>query len=359
MDQDRRQKQHGLALATSGLAVALTVIAMLDAMEYARIATTEWALLVAAAAVVLGSVWVLLERGGQLWRGWDPHFVLVPSLATALLLSAMVRTAPEVRMLVLLVWPVVLIFCAGYIGFRAAALMSALMTAGYLAAVVWAGLPGTRLEVEALVGGVFLVTSLYACVVLSRIRKQRLELAAARAELSRLALTDSLTGLANRRHFDHVVAAETSRRERHGGALSLAILDVDHFKHFNDRYGHPAGDTALQEFARMLREHVRVHDTVARVGGEEFAVVMVGADADTACGVAERLRRFVALHRFAGGAHLSVSIGVATAPDDGSDASDLVRSADRALYMAKAAGRDTVVAAAAEDEANALASREG
>ena len=356
MDPRRRQKQHGLALATSGLALAMAVIALLDAMDFAHVGGDEWILLAGAATAVLGTVWGLLERGGRVWHRHDPHFVFVPSLGTALLLSVMIRTVPEVRMLVLVVWPVVLIFCAGYVGFRAAALLSALMTAGYLAAMVWAGLPGTRLGVEVLVGGVFLVTSLYACVVLSRIRKQRLELAAARAELSRLALTDSLTGLSNRRHFDQVVAAETSRIARHGGEASLAILDLDHFKRFNDLHGHPAGDAALQQFAALLREHVRVHDTVARVGGEEFAVLMVGADAETAFRVADRLRAFVAEHRFGPDARLSVSIGVAAAPAHASGAADLVRAADRALYLAKAAGRDTVVIAQLQP---AMAGRQG
>lgn len=349
MDHRRRQKQHGLALATSGLALALAVVALLDVMRFASVDAADWALLGGAAAAVLGSVWWMLERGGRLWREWDPHFVFVPSMAVAVLLSVMVRTAPEVRMLVLVIWPVVLIFCAGYVGFRSAALLSALMTAGYMGGVTWAGLPGTRLEVEALVGGVFLLTSLYACVVLSRIRKQRLELAAARAELSRLALTDALTGLANRRQFDRVVAAETSRIARHGGAVSLAILDLDHFKRFNDRHGHPLGDVALQEFAALLREHVRAHDTVARLGGEEFAVVMVGTDAETACRVADRLRARTAGHRFAREEPVTVSIGVATAPVHADGAADLVRAADRALYLAKAAGRNTVILA---DEAS-------
>jgi diguanylate cyclase (GGDEF)-like protein len=344
MPRTQLAKRQGLALASSGLVLALAVIEILNAIHFAEVTAREWAALAVAATLVLGAVWAMLERG-SFWRAWDPHFVLVPSLAVVVLLSFMICVAPEARTLVLGVWPVVLIFAAGYLGFVSAGFLSLLMTAAYLVAVWASGMNGLRVEVELMVGGVFLLTSLYAGVVLSRLRRQRTELGAARAELTRLALTDPLTGLANRRHFDEVLASEMSRAERHQGTLSLAIIDLDHFKAFNDRHGHPAGDAALRAVASLLRTRVRGHDTVARLGGEEFAVLMVGACREAACHTAERIREAVGGHASGGPLHVTVSIGVATAPGDGSTPAELVREADRALYRAKAAGRNAIAVA--------------
>jgi diguanylate cyclase (GGDEF)-like protein len=342
-------KRQGLKLATSGLVLAVGITVLLDAIHFTEVTPREWIVLVAATAGLLGTVWGLLEVGGHLWHGRDPHFVLTPAVAVMILSCVLIRIAPESRMLVLGIWPVVLIFAAGYLGFRSAGLLSLLMTVGYLGAVWLARVPGARVEVELLVGGVFLATSLYSAVVLSRLRRQRNELAAARAELTRLALTDPLTGLANRRHFDGVLASELSRTARYEGATSLALVDLDHFKAFNDRHGHPAGDAALSEVAALLRERVRGHDTVARLGGEEFAVLMVGAGPEAAYRTAERIRASVNAREFGPSAlRLSISIGVATAPEHGCTPAELVREADRALYRAKAAGRNTIVVAAGE-----------
>ncbi|HEX8359476.1 MAG TPA: GGDEF domain-containing protein [Longimicrobium sp.] len=345
MPRTQLAKRQGLALATSGLLLALAVIAVLHGIHFTEVTAREWTALATVAVGLLGATWAILEHA-TFWRAWDPHFVLVPSVAVVVLLSLMISVAPETRTLVLGVWPVVLIFAAGYLGFVSAGFLSLLMTAGYLAATWASGMRGLRVEVEVLVGGVFLLTCLYSGVVLSRLRRQRNELGAARAELTRLALTDALTGLANRRHFDDVLAAELSRADRHQGVLSLAIIDLDHFKAFNDRYGHPAGDAALSAVGALLRARVRGHDTVARLGGEEFAVLMVGACGEAAWRTAERIRQSVTEHAFgAGGTHITVSIGLATAPGDGSTPAELVREADRALYRAKAAGRDTIAVA--------------
>jgi len=348
MPRRNQPKHQGLALASSGLVLAFALIAALDAIHFAEVTPREWIVLAAAYAVLLGSAWGLLKLGGRLWRGWDPHFVVVPTMTTMGLLSTMVFVAHEARTLILGVWPVVLIFAAGYLGFRSAGLLSLLMTLGYLAAVWGAGLRGMRVEVELMVSTVFLLTNLYAGVVLSRLRKQRLELAAARAELSRLAHTDPLTGLANCRHFDELLAAELGRTAHGGGRTSLAIIDLDHFKAFNDDHGHPAGDAALRHLASLLRERVRAPNLAARLGGEEFAVVMVGATPEAALQLAEQIRESVSRNALMIGqerGHLSVSVGLATAPDDGCTPTELVREADRALYRAKAAGRDTTVVA--------------
>jgi diguanylate cyclase (GGDEF)-like protein len=185
----------------------------------------------------------------------------------------------------------------------------------------------------------------------AKIHERTHELAEANTRLAQLAVTDGLTGLYNHRHFHERLALEVERSQRSGLPLSLLMLDVDHFKQFNDAYGHPAGDEVLRQLARVLADARRANDVVARYGGEEFAVILVDTAKFTAAKVADRIRERVTAHDFsemslpkrAGTSALSVSLGVATFADDGSDAEALVRAADTALYAAKRAGRNRVV----------------
>jgi len=152
---------------------------------------------------------------------------------------------------------------------------------------------------------------------------------------------DPLTGLGNRRAFDESLAAELARARRAGGPLGLVMLDVDHFKRFNDRHGHQAGDDALVGVGRVLLAEARAEDRACRIGGEEFAVVLPGADEAAAAGVAERIRRGV--EETPGREPVTVSLGVASTAGD-EDAGSLLARADARLYAAKAAGRNRVVA---------------
>jgi len=183
----------------------------------------------------------------------------------------------------------------------------------------------------------------------AKIHERTHELAEANARLAQLAVTDGLTGLYNHRHFHERLTLEVERSQRSGLPLSLLMLDVDHFKQFNDTYGHPSGDEVLRQLARVLGDTRRANDVVARYGGEEFAVILVDTPKFTAAKVAERVRERIYDNDFSEAApragRLSVSIGVATFPDDGTDAEALVRSADTALYAAKRAGRNRVVLA--------------
>ena len=170
--------------------------------------------------------------------------------------------------------------------------------------------------------------------------------------LKGMASTDARTGLANSRTFDQTL--EDALAARGAGAeepLSVLMLDVDNFKAFNDRNGHPAGDEALRSFAGVLRSAVRGHDLPARYGGEEFAVLLPGVDAQTAAVVAERIRALTETTTIAlspgHSDRITVSIGIASVPADGVVRVELLRVADAALYRAKQAGRNRVVVASA------------
>ncbi len=168
-------------------------------------------------------------------------------------------------------------------------------------------------------------------------------------ELRQLASTDSLTGLPNRRHFIGQLEEELARVQRHD-ALRAAVLmlDLDHFKLINDRHGHATGDAVLQHFATLIGDGLRKIDSVGRIGGEEFAIILAGADTDAALSFAERLRLKVEQTPLMQGGRpvpVTVSIGIAamSAADVSADAA-LIR-ADQALYRAKQAGRNRVEAA--------------
>jgi two-component system cell cycle response regulator len=151
--------------------------------------------------------------------------------------------------------------------------------------------------------------------------------------------TDHLTGLLNRRAFHEQLTALLHEARRSSRQLGLVILDIDHFKKVNDDHGHHTGDLALVAVADALRESVRERDVVARLGGEEFALVLPGTSPDASFVIAERAREKVAAQT-GFELRLTLSAGLASYPEDGLDAEALLRSADNALYAAKRAGRD-------------------
>jgi two-component system, cell cycle response regulator len=185
-----------------------------------------------------------------------------------------------------------------------------------------------------------------------------LENAVNRARLVRSGVTDFLTGWHNRRYFHNRLREELARAERTGKALSCLMIDMDHFKEINDRYGHLAGDEALKEVARRAEAEIRAGDTGARFGGDEFAILLAGAESSHAVKLAERIHHSVAATpiRVHGGAHITVtlSIGLATARPQAQQrshdyralAEQLIAEADAALYRAKSAGRNRVEVAA-------------
>jgi len=164
--------------------------------------------------------------------------------------------------------------------------------------------------------------------------------------LGRLAHIDGLTGLWNRAHFDDRWAASISENHRSGRPLSIALFDLDHFKSLNDTYGHPAGDAALQGFAKLIKRECRQSDIPCRYGGEEFALIMPGTNPEDAATVCERIRGELAAMNWPGHPErkITVSIGIAGAHEATEVTPELwLESADKALYRAKKSGRDRVV----------------
>ena len=168
------------------------------------------------------------------------------------------------------------------------------------------------------------------------------------AQLERLAATDHLTMIANRRTFTAALERELARSVRHGQPISLVMLDLDGFKLVNDLHGHPAGDEALRNVAASLSIACRDLDTTARFGGEEFAVLLPDCNAQGSLAIAERLRQAVADAPAV--RSLTASAGVATFPTHASDGEQLVKAADEALLEAKRAGRDRTVLAHSSPE---------
>lgn len=168
------------------------------------------------------------------------------------------------------------------------------------------------------------------------------ELAESEQASRRVSLTDTLTGVGNRRHFDETLATEVERAWRYGQRLSLVLLDIDNFKRVNDNWGHEAGDHVLRRVGALLRETLRRSDHVSRFGGEEFVVLMPGLGQDEAQVLAERIRGLLATLPMGKLPGITASFGVASlAPDERGES--LFARADAALYRAKAGGRNRVV----------------
>jgi diguanylate cyclase (GGDEF)-like protein len=156
---------------------------------------------------------------------------------------------------------------------------------------------------------------------------------------------DHLTGLANRRRFRVALNREVERWRRYGVPCALLLLDIDHMKAINDRFGHPAGDLVIRQIADVLTKVLRDNDTAARLGGEEFALLLASVDGGKAAAAAERLRAILAEQTIPEVGNFSVSIGVAGCPAHATSERTLYAASDQALYVAKNEGRDRVAVA--------------
>jgi two-component system cell cycle response regulator len=207
-----------------------------------------------------------------------------------------------------------------------------------------------QIDIQAMNAGAldYLVKGEITPRVLERSLRYALKLGETLGELRRLATRDQLTGLLNRREFDRILAEECDRAVRFGRPVALLIVDLDHFKRVNDVHGHQAGDAVLREAARRLAAQVRSVDRATRFGGEEFAIVLMEMDREQAMTVARRMCKVMSAAPIEAGPgvmlDVTMSVGVAVTPGEAKDPKALVAAADRALYAAKAGGRNRAMA---------------
>lgn len=180
------------------------------------------------------------------------------------------------------------------------------------------------------------------------LEKKIIQLDEARKRLQQLAVTDGLTGLFNHRFFKEQLMHEFNRATRTKSSLSLAMIDIDYFKFYNDENGHPAGDIVLKKISKLIQRNLRKIDIAARYGGEEFVVILPETSHNAAKIVTEKIRRLVEeepiIHeQKQPNKKLTISLGLATYPDDTKDPDKLISVADQRLYKAKQGGRNRVV----------------
>lgn len=169
-------------------------------------------------------------------------------------------------------------------------------------------------------------------------------------ETKTLAITDDLTKLYNHRYLIHQLTKELKRAKRYKEPLSFIMMDIDHFKQYNDNNGHEKGNELLAELAKLLKAETREADVIARYGGEEFAIICPKTDKKSALDIAERLRSKIEMFDFPCACYqpcgrITVSFGVASHPEDAAEISELIDRADAGLYLAKRKGRNQVCAA--------------
>lgn len=171
-------------------------------------------------------------------------------------------------------------------------------------------------------------------------------------QLEELSTQDGLTQLANIRHFKNQLEIEHNRAQSYSDHYCIVLFDVDHFKNYNDRNGHPAGDALLRHLSKILQENIRNTDLAARYGGEEFIVLLRSTDHEGGWIFAERIRKVIEEHRFEYGelqplGKLTISVGVAEFPQSGKTMENLIEAADQALYQSKRNGRNQTTSASA------------
>jgi two-component system, cell cycle response regulator len=315
------------ALWACGAAVALLLAALPQSPSGPRIQ------LLALGGLAAG-VAALLRLGAKRLPGW----ALPASAAAATLLISLLTLAGEgeswLDVQVVYVW--VALGSAYLFSHRQVIVQVVLIAASYALVL---GL--TEPLAHAAPRWLATIASTLAAAVLVGALRSKVSVIVSR--LADAARTDPLTGLQNRRGFEENFGAEVERAAREGGQLAVVLGDLDHFKSLNDRLGHPAGDAALVRVGQLLLSGMRLPDSVARTGGEEFALLLPAAGGEMAWGIAERMRAAIE-DAFRGDAvPLTVSLGLASYPKDGETADALLAAADQALYAAKQLGRNRSV----------------
>jgi diguanylate cyclase (GGDEF)-like protein len=285
-------------------------------------------LVLGTTAVVVGAFCFALPRYVP-----GPVLQLLAPFGTVLIGAAAILNASAADGSELLyIWPV--LFASYFLSLGAGLANVALIAAIYPPIAI------TLMGSRGITPSVYLVgTSVVTVLIVANLRRQ-LEVALRASEHD--ARTDRLTGLTNRRGWDEDLARESTRQRAQGWPMSLLVIDLDHFKKLNDTLGHAAGDAALTRVADVLRSTARTTDVLARLGGEEFGVILPGCPTGEAARIAEELRCGVEAASQQWEAAVTISIGVACLPDHAATGDGLVRIADEALYAAKRSGRNRV-----------------
>lgn len=349
----RRAQARGILVSALGYATALGVLILVGRLWGSPVPPRTLAELGVVTAAVVGALYLMAITGATRWvRAWDPHFVYLPLLAAVGVLALYMRANPDTRWILVHGWLASLVLVAGFGAFWPLVGLSALWLGTYLW-VAW-GSPGFYLRQELVVVFAVAFTSVMCSVASERFRRQREEarslarqLEEANRRLAEMALRDPLTGVFNRRYLEEFLAHEVVRAARAGQSFAVAMLDLDDFKVYNDSQGHLAGDRVLREVAQAMVGSLRASDLVARYGGEEFTVVLLNTSPHDATRVLERVRAAVAALVLPGGETMprgcvTVSVGAACFPQDGTSVRDLLTRADDALYRAKELGKNRV-----------------
>jgi diguanylate cyclase (GGDEF)-like protein len=282
---------------------------------------------IVAALLAAGAIFTACLRSERHWV--DHAWVLYGLLLVSVLMGI---TRPIEATPFFYLWPMV--FAAYFLSRRA-------LAADVLVMWVSMGIALFAFSHDPMKGVMFMgvgVSVTLTCLIVMLLRERQSHLIAALEQASN---TDHLTGLPNRRAFDRELRAHVDRARRSGMPLALALFDLDHFKQVNDRHGHAAGDRVLCDFSALLAEQRRGGDTLARIGGEEFAVVLFDVGLDEGVAYAQRIASRLREHSAGRELPISTSAGVAVLGDE-TDPAALLLAADRALYAAKAAGRQRV-----------------
>jgi diguanylate cyclase (GGDEF)-like protein len=289
---------------------------------------------------------LIFLTGGFMFLLWvEPSVNTRLTIITACMLVVIVRCAAELFIastdeLRLSYW-----FTGSMFGLYALVLILRLLTAGSLPRLTSPFQADVWQNVLFMANIVLSVAWTFGLFMMTNARLS-LELRQAEAEMRELAMTDHLTGAYNRRSFDELGRRECARAQRTGGPLAMLILDIDHFKNFNDTYGHLVGDELLCTLVAACRCHLRQVDLLARWGGEEFVVLLPATDREGCKRVAEKLRETVAQLTVPGihkQAQVTISLGGAVWNSEDDNLEALLRRADLALYQAKRRGRNCVV----------------